>query len=184
MGRHAYDIKRFNNYKLNNADEVAKCLEEYFNNLCCDEDSLKSIPTVSGLANALGVARTTLDEYRRAKGENIPDINVLEEQIKEVRTKISNRDGSMLSFANRPATKTYLKEMLDALELRKIINIISYGYSLIEEYNQQRLYDRGNRGAIFVLKNAYGYTDEQSLVVKTEKKFEDFITEELLKGGE
>lgn len=184
MGRHAYDIKRFNNYKLNDSKAVAERLEEYFNNLSVSDEDLKSIPTISGLANALGVSRSTLDEYRKAKGENIPDINTLESQVEEIRGKIEKRDGSNLSFVNRPATKYYLKEMMDALELRKVINIISYGYSLIEEYNQQRLYDRGNRGAVFILKNAYGYTDEQSLVVKTEKKFEDFITEELLKGGE
>lgn len=201
-----YDIKRFNNYKLNNSIEVLNNTEKYFNSLLykkyltesneygekvpiINEDGEEAYrleyakpPTIVGYANALGVAKTTIEKYRdMAEEKKIPEYDILVAQIEEVqlaRAEQVKTGGKRvgLSFTEKTATKDYEMELREALEIRKVINIINYGYSVIEEYNNERLYDSGGiRGATFSLKSLFGYSEKQEVDLNVGIKLEDFL---------
>ncbi len=173
--RKAYNITGFNQLKLTNSEEIEAKTIEYFNSMKEQERPY----TIPGYANALGITRLTLEKYVNMRGKDLPEVNVLEEQVREVEYAIDN-GMQRLSFCNIRPTKLYLEELREVLELRKVINVLIYGYSKIEEYNTERLYDtQGNRGSIFILKNSYGYDDKQELEINVTKKLEDFIKEEL-----
>lgn len=192
----AYGLNFFDRYKLRDPEYVKEKTEAYFNAICTRRDAVDfngevvfdecgeamkedyfiTPPTIAGYALYLGVTKETLDNYRFYKGENIPDRNTLIDQKKEVLESIkTKRDG--LSFTNRKPTESYVEELEDAIKLREVIDIITWGYSIIEEYNSIRLYDGGHKGALVVLKNSFGYTDKKEVEVTANKKLEDFMKE-------
>lgn len=192
----AYNLFNFDSYKLRDYETVLKKTEDYFNAIatmrgCIDEngepiyniegEEMKTNffikpPTIAGYALYLGVTKPTLDTYRFNKGEDIPSLEMLERQRQEVMRAIKDKV-EVLSFTNRKPTQAYVEEIDDAINLRKIINVITYAYSIIEEYNSERLYDNGNKGALVVLKNSFGYTDKKEVEVSEAKKLEDFMKE-------
>lgn len=192
----AYGLNFFDRYKLRDPEYVKEKTESYFNAICTKRDAVDfngevvfdeqgeamkedyfiTPPTIAGYALYLGVTKETLDNYRFYKGENIPDRHTLIDQKKEVLESIkTKRDG--LSFTNRKPTQSYVEELEDAIKLREVIDIITWGYSIIEEYNSIRLYDGGHKGALVVLKNSFGYTDKKEVEVTATKKLEDFMKE-------
>lgn len=197
----AYDIKDFNSYKLNDVDFVSDTVDKYFNSLmykvkATQKDEFGEVtdilnadgeplykfefvtpPTIVGLSNALGVSKTTLDNYRKGKDRDIPSCELLSNQIKECEYAIKNKK-QKLSFVDILPSKAYLKELNEALILRQVINIIDYAYSIIEEYNTISIYDKDKfRGASFSLKNSFGYSEKSEIELKETKKFEDFMKE-------
>lgn len=192
----AYGLNFFDRYKLRDPDFVREKTEAYFkaihttrqavdengepiydcNSKPMLEDYFVTPPTIAGYALYLGVTKETLDNYRFFKGENIPDRPTLLEQKREVLEAIKNKKGN-LSFTNRKPTKSYVEELESAISLREIIDIITWGYCVIEEYNSVRLYDTGHKGALVVLKNSFGYTDKKEVEVTATKKLEDFMKE-------
>lgn len=192
----AYGLNFFDRYKLRDPEYVKEKTEGYFNaihtkrpavdffgDVIMDEnenpmleDYFITPPTIAGYALYLGVTKETLDNYRFYKGENIPDRRTLIDQKKEVLEAIKTK-GDGLSFTNRKPTESYVEELEDAIKLREVIDIITWGYSIIEEYNSIRLYDKGHKGALVVLKNSFGYTDKKEVEVTATKKLEDFMKE-------
>lgn len=192
----AYGLNYFDRLKLRDPKFVKERTEGYFNAIhttrdavdfngevvldekgqAMREDYFITPPTIAGYALYLGVTKETLDDYRFFKGENIPDRHSLIEQKKEVLEAIKGKKTS-LSFTNRKPTQSYVDEIDSAISLREVIDIITWGYSVIEEYNSIRLYDAGHKGALVVLKNSFGYTDKKELEVSATKKLEDFMKE-------
>lgn len=185
----AYNIREFGRYKLNNVNEVSNAIEHYFKSVSAErKDELThkmytyffKPPTLVGLAKALGITKATLDDYYHHKGKEIPSCEEISKQIEEVEQALKENRFE-LSFTGRIATPEYHQELLNAVDLRKIINCIQWGYAMIEDYNNDRLYDsQGHRGSVFILKNSFGYKDKQEVEISGSKKFEDFMSEDIL----
>lgn len=192
----AYGLNFFDRYKLRDPEFVKEKTDDYFKAIHTTrqavdefgepvfngkaepmmEDYFITPPTIAGYALYLGVTKETLDDYRFFKGEDIPDRPTLICQKREVLEAIKNKRDS-LSFTNRKPTQSYVEELESAISLREVIDIITWGYSVIEEYNSVRLYDAGHKGALVVLKNSFGYTDKKEVEVTASKKLEDFMKE-------
>lgn len=73
----------------------------------------------------------------------------------------------------------YLKGM-DEEEKRKISRSVKKAKQYIESQYEQLLYQKGsNTGAIFTLKNNYGWVDKQEIVNTDKKSTEDMTEEEI-----
>ena len=194
--RNAYNVKKFNSYKLKDSDLVLKSLNNYFNEISTEEvltdsdgkikknlngEPLKLVsfikpPSLVGMANALGISVNSITKYKD-RGSKIPSMYQLESQINEIRQAIDSNKQSV-SFSNQMPTKQYHDSLMEAYEIKKIANILEWGTQMIETYNNEMLYTRdGNRGAVFTLKANFNYSEKQELDINVgeKRKLEDFI---------